>query len=95
MKKTTSLPATHKIGEYTACCGQRHIFPYAIECGINRPPKRNLSTSKMKSIDLQNGIYLLRIRILSIQTVYLSVSSVGPIADYSHSIVDGGFDEMS
>ena len=57
MKKTTSLPATHKIGEYTACCGQRHIFPYAIECGINQPPKRNLSTSKMKSIDLKNGIY--------------------------------------
>ena len=50
---------------------------------------------KKKSIDLKNGIYRLRIRILSIQTVNLSVSSVGPIADYSHSIVDGGFDEMS
>lgn len=49
----------------------------------------------MKSIDLRNEVYLLRIRILSIQTVNLSVSSVGPIADYSHSIVDGGFDEMS
>lgn len=55
----------------------------------------NLSTTKMKSIDLRNGINRLRIRILSIQTVNLSVSSVGPIADYSHSIVDGGFDEMS
>ena len=62
----------------------------------------NLSTSKMKSIDLKNEIYRpqkeiyrLRIRILSIQTVNLSVGSVGPIADYSHSIVDGGFDEMS
>lgn len=57
MKKTTSLLATHKIGEYTAFCGQRHIFPYAIEYRIYRPPKRNLSTSKMKSIDLKNGIY--------------------------------------
>ena len=76
----------------------------------------NLSTSKMKSIDLKNEIYRpqkeiyrpqkeiyqpqkeiyrLRIRILLIQTVNLSVGSVGPIADYSHSIVDGGFDEMS
>ena len=55
----------------------------------------NLSTSKMKLIDLQKGIYRLRIRILSTQTVKLSVGSVGPIADYSHSIVDGGFDEMS
>ena len=55
----------------------------------------NLSTSKMKLIDLQKGIYRLRIRILSIQTVNLSVGSVGPIADYSHSIVDGGFDEIS
>ena len=110
MKKTTSLPATHKIGEYTAYCGQRHIFPYTIECGINQPPKRNLSISKKKSIDLKNEVYRsqkwnlstskqeinrLRIRILSIQTVNLSVGSVGPIADYSHSIVDGGFDEMS
>ena len=49
----------------------------------------------MESIDLKNGIYRLIIRILSIQTVNLSVGSVGPIADYSHSIVDGGFDEMS
>ena len=80
MKKTSSLPTTHKIGEYTACCGQRHIFPYTIECGIYQPQKE---------------IYRLRIRILSIQTVNLSVGSVGPIADYSHSIVDGGFDEMS
>lgn len=62
----------------------------------------NLSTSKMKLINLhkeiyrpQKEIYRLRIRILSIQTVNLSVCSVGPIADYSHSIVDGGFDEMS
>ena len=62
----------------------------------------NLSTSKRRSIDLKNEIYRpqkeiyrLRIRILSIQTVNLSVGSVGPIADYSHSIVDGGFDEMS
>ena len=55
----------------------------------------NQSTSKKKSIDLKNEVYLLRIRILSIQTVNLSVSSVGPTADYSHSIVDGGFDEMS
>ena len=69
----------------------------------------NLSTSKRKSIDHKNEIYRpqkeiyrpqkeiyrLRIRILSIQTVNLSVGSVGPIADYSHSIVDGGFDEMS
>ena len=54
----------------------------------------NLSTSKMKSIDLKNEIYRpqkeiyrLRIRILSIQTVNLSVGSVGPIADYSHSII--------
>ena len=62
---------------------------------VYRPQEWNLSTSEMESIDLKNGIYRLRIRILSIQTVYLSVSSVGPIADYSHSIVDGGFDEMS
>ena len=55
----------------------------------------NLSTTKMKSIDLRNGINRLRIRILSIQTVNLSVGSVGPIADYSHSIVEGGFEEMS
>lgn len=55
----------------------------------------NLSTSEMESIDSKQEINRLRIRILSIQTVNLSVSSVGPIADYSHSIVDGGFDEMS
>ena len=54
----------------------------------------NLSTSKMKLINLhkeiyrpQKEIYRLRIRILSIQTVNLSVDSVGPIADYSHSIM--------
>ena len=42
---------------------------------------------KKKSIDHKNGINRLRIRILSIQTVNLSVGSVGPIADYSHSII--------
>ena len=51
MEKTTSLPATHKIVEYTACCGQRHIFPYTIECGIYRPPKWNLSTQNKNPID--------------------------------------------
>ena len=71
--------------------------------------KRRSIDLKKKSIDHKNEIYRpqkgiyrpqkeiyrLRIRILSIQTVNLSVGSVGPIADYSHSIVDGGFDEMS